>query len=126
MDRGAGSGGRPAPRPRSRINAKSEHAKAADKILEASRAVVRARSGGRCEVKLAGICTGQAQDGPHHLVPRGRARRWPGLHLPDNLVDICPPCHAEVHQDRDGEMTAAGWLRSPPPVRGLDTGGEIP
>jgi hypothetical protein len=50
--------------------------------------IVRERSGGRCEARIASICTGRATDA-HHVKMRSRG----GQHDPSNLLDVCRRCH---------------------------------
>lgn len=58
-----------------------------------NRAAVRARSGGRCEAALPGVCTVNATD-VHH-----RRRRRDGGHEVANLLDLCRACHRWAHDN---------------------------
>lgn len=80
----------------------------------ASIAVVKARSGGQCEVysyyydyrmtkeemdrredHLSVRCKNVAQPIPHHKLARSQG----GGHEPSNLIDICSQCHGWVHDN---------------------------
>lgn len=73
-------------------------------IPPTTRAAVRERSGGRCEIRAA-ECAGLAHE-QHH-----RRRRRDGGHGLSNLLDACRSCHAYAHANprvaRD-----AGWIVS--------------
>lgn len=51
----------------------------------------------------------------HHLVPRARAPRWPGLHDTKNLAALCRGCHRAIHA-----AAVPDWRRwiLPPPTSG--------
>jgi hypothetical protein len=55
------------------------------------RDTVRRRSQGQCEVRIVGVCTGQATD-LHH-----RQRRREGQHDATNALHACRRCHGRVH-----------------------------
>jgi hypothetical protein len=59
---------------------------------EASRDVVRARSNGRCEAQINGVCKRRG-DQAHHVKRRSRGRD----DSPENLLWICYACHHHVH-----------------------------
>lgn len=62
-----------------------------------ARAIVTARSGGRCEAAVENVCMGQAQS-VHH-------RRKPGrLWNPSNLLHVCG----------DGTIGCHGWIEAHP------------
>lgn len=58
-----------------------------------SRAIVEERSGGRCEVELADVCTGMLEQ-THHRQPRSRG----GGEDPANLLGLCRACHQWIHE----------------------------
>ncbi|MGE0796207.1 MAG: HNH endonuclease [Acidimicrobiia bacterium] len=60
-------------------------------IPATSRRAVAERSGGRCEVRIRGVCTGRAVH-LHHV-----QRRDGGDHSPSNLLHVCRRCHDHVH-----------------------------
>lgn len=68
-------------------------------VPDAVRALLTARSGGRCEVGLPG-CWGQATD-PHHRVTRGAGGRHGAARLRSDrlssLIDACRLCHTWIH-----------------------------
>jgi hypothetical protein len=66
---------------------------------------VRRRSRGRCEARIADVCTTYAADGPHHR----RMRSQGGPDTVENLLDLCPPCHRWVHA-HPRISYEAGWL----------------
>lgn len=68
------------------------------------RLAVRRRSGGFCEA-LTPRCRGLADHGPHHR----RMRSQGGSHDPENLLDVCDPCHRYIHH-HTAESYEAGWL----------------
>lgn len=66
---------------------------------------VRERSGGRCEVRVPGVCTGRGEQ-VHHVILRGQGgpdELW-------NLLDACAACHRYVH-DHPAESYENEWLR---------------
>ncbi|WP_409186682.1 hypothetical protein F9C11_21575 [Amycolatopsis sp. VS8301801F10] len=67
------------------------------------RAVVRARSGGTCEVRVLGVCEGRAAEWQHR-----KARSQGGEWNPANGLHTCQACHRWIHQNPT-EATAAGW-----------------
>lgn len=76
-------------------------------IGEGTRAIVRGRSGGWCEVRWGDGCT-QVGESLHHLYGRADG----GRNTSYNLVDACNWCHVEVHRpsNRD-EAVARGLIR---------------
>ena len=72
---------------------------ASQRALADAKAVVRARSGGWCEVCGSAIATQV-----HHRTARqaGGSSRNPVIHDPANLLHLCGWCHrlAEEHEDR--------------------------
>jgi 5-methylcytosine-specific restriction endonuclease McrA len=74
--------------------------------LRKARKAVRQRSGGRCEGQIASVCIGKAMHA-HHI----KRRSGQGKHDPENLVDLCAPCHEWVHANPKQSMDA-GLLRS--------------
>jgi hypothetical protein len=91
-----------------RVNAKSARRDDELAVLAASREIVRARSGGLCEIQVPGKCHTWADEGPHHI--EGRGMGGGGDHSPENLLDCCQPCHDHAHLNR-AEAEAAGWIR---------------
>lgn len=59
-----------------------------DPEYQANKRLVRRRSGGRCEIRTPGTCTGNAAQ-CDHIVPLSQG----GTHAIENLRDACPPCH---------------------------------
>lgn len=68
------------------------------------RDAVRRRSGGRCEIGVAG-CRGKA-DQVHH-----RQRRMPGNSTLDNALNVCASCHEYAHS-HPAEAIEKGWIVS--------------
>src|SRR4051812_3265828 len=64
--------------------------------LRKSKAIVRKRSGGLCEVRLPGICTGRHEE-TNHIKPRARL----GSHRPENLAGACVACHHHLTTNPD-------------------------
>jgi hypothetical protein len=76
---------------KTRLKPRSENGQSYLDELNAVRPVLRARSGGRCEAQLSG-CLGTPTV-PHHRKRRSQG----GKNNLANLIDICAPCHAWVH-----------------------------
>jgi hypothetical protein len=74
-----------------------------NEIPSKSRAVVKRRSKGRCELRVAADC-GRAAEHMHHRL----SRRFMN-HEPVNLVHICAPCHQFVHDNPQLSYTS-GWM----------------
>lgn len=66
-----------------------------DSELNRMRPVIAARSGGRCEIRIPGVCEGKARS-IHHRKPRGQG----GTNDPSNLL----------HLDGDGVAGCHGWI----------------
>ena len=77
----------------------------------AARDLVRARSGGWCEVRLPGVCLGRAAN-MHHRKNRSQGGKWAA----SNLLDLCGSgttgCHGVLTdpQGRRAEYEATGWI----------------
>lgn len=80
-----------------------------------ARPIVRARSGGVCELRIPGVCEGRATN-MHHRLEESQG----GPSDPYNLIDVCgfgnaSGCHGWVHQhpesteDEPGSYEL-GWL----------------
>jgi 5-methylcytosine-specific restriction endonuclease McrA len=82
--------GSPPPR-RTAMKAMSPRARARRRTWAAVTARAIAKSGGRCEFGIAGVCTGRAAEG-HHLLPRSQG----GADTLDNAAAVCRRCHAWV------------------------------
>lgn len=103
MKRGSG------PRSRGIANAVAKHPASTTRArflrdFRNAKAVVRARSRGRCEVDASIDCTGQAEH-THHRLPRSHPR----TNEPAHLLDVCHVCHQWVHEHPEASY-AAGWL----------------
>jgi hypothetical protein len=75
------------------------------------RPLVHARSRGRCEARIPGVCTGKATH-VHHRKLRGLGGGGGSNEL-SNLIDLCLTCHAFVHENpawakRVG-LIVSGW-----------------
>jgi hypothetical protein len=76
-----------------------------------ARKMVRARSGGRCEIQIAGICLGNAMSFHHR---KNRSQR--GIWSASNGLDLCGDgvrgCHGAVTNTngRRAEFEANGWI----------------
>lgn len=70
--------------------------KRGEPIPEETRLALWARSGGRCEIQLAG-CWRKAAD-PHHRKSRARG----GSNDLINLLAVCPHCHRAVTDHAQG------------------------
>ncbi len=77
-----------------------------DDIPSSVRKQVRERSGGACEARVEGVCTGRAVE-MHHVLPRSQG----GPHTKENLLDTCGECHDWIDAHRR-EATGLGLLRS--------------
>lgn len=63
------------------------------------RDIVHQRSGGDCEIRIAGVCLGRATNFQHRL-----AKKHGGRFLPSNGLDVCghgnlSGCHGYIHQN---------------------------
>lgn len=70
------------------------------------RAVVYARSGGGCEVRVLGACTGRAGEWQHR-----KNRSQGGTWAPSNGLHSCPACHRWIHAN-PRDAAAHGWTVS--------------
>jgi 5-methylcytosine-specific restriction endonuclease McrA len=70
-----------------------------------ARMAVAARSRGRCETHLEGVCSHEAGE-VHHVLPRSRGGND---HTLERLRHICSPCHHWVH-DNPHAARALGLL----------------
>jgi len=77
-----------------------------DPVTPEVRAEVKARSHGRCEARLLGVCTGSGQHAHH------RKLRGPGDHRAVNLLDVCLHCHDCIHAHPAKAYLAGLLLRS--------------
>ncbi|WP_158170948.1 HNH endonuclease [Rhodococcus sp. JT-3] len=83
------------------------------------RRIVKERSGGYCEVRIRGICTGRAES-VHHRKNRSQGGSW----APSNLLHLCG----------DGVRGCHGWITEHPAlsydngwaVRGCNVPAEEP
>lgn len=89
-------------RSRKPMRRQSAKAKALIPARRACQAVVRARSGGRCEVRIEGQCIGYATD-VHEILARGAGG---SITDPENCLNSCRPCHDFVteHPNRAREL----------------------
>lgn len=71
---------------------------------------VEARAGGRCEIRVEGVCTGRGVHA-HHIKPRSAGRD----DSMGNLAWCCGECHAFVHANPTWSYEH-GWLRRRGPV----------
>ena len=94
----------PAAKPRQAPRPKRDPAE-----LKASKAVVRARSRGFCEVNALG-CTGRAIHAHHK-----RRRSQGGTDAPENLAHTCRSCHNFIHSNPAWSFER-GWLLHALPV----------
>lgn len=75
-----------------------------------SRALVRERSGGDCEIRIPGRCLGRATNYQHRKNKSqcSKSERW----TPSNGLDVCGSgttgCHGFIH-DYPGISTDEGW-----------------
>jgi hypothetical protein len=97
---------KPDPEPKSKQSARVRAFNAEFQWMK--RNVIHPRSGGRCEVRIPGICTGTAES-THHRKPRKQG----GLNTEWNLVDVCGDgvrgCHGYIERNRE-RAYANGWL----------------
>jgi hypothetical protein len=92
----------PAARMTARTRAKKQTRKY-DPAEKPAREAVYSRSGGNCEIRLRGVCTGQGQEW-HHRKNRSQGGPWSA----SNGLHACRKCHAAVTDTRP-EYKAAGW-----------------
>jgi len=59
-----------------------------------SRDIVKQRSGGNCEARIAGVCTGRSSH-VHHRLRKSQG----GTDAPENLLDLCLACHGYIHSN---------------------------
>lgn len=71
-------------------------------------AVVKERSGGWCELRIEGVCTGYAAKGGHEPLLRSRGGDATD---PEEIKDACPACHRWVHRNVT-KATAMGFMIS--------------
>jgi hypothetical protein len=88
---------------RTPLRRQSERHAAGQRELARIKALLRARSGGRCEIAAPG-CTGFGAD-PHHRLARSAG----GTHALDNLLHCCGACHRFVHT-HPAEAAKRGWV----------------
>ena len=85
--------------------------------LDESRNVVRRRAHGRCEARLDG-CRGWGLHA-HHVSPRSHGVD----HSPENLLWVCGPCHAHIHdhpeESYDLGLLVHSWDQVPPAGAGV-------
>ena len=74
--------------------------------MRRSRVVVKRRSNNACEARVGLVCNTEGCHA-HHVVLRSRG----GSDEPDNLLWVCLPCHAWIH-DNPSEATALGFMAS--------------
>lgn len=58
---------------------------------QAARRIVRQRSGGVCETRIAGVCRGRAAEW-HHRKNRSQGGKW----APSNGLHLCSGCHLYI------------------------------
>lgn len=81
-----------------------------DPAWQQAKAFVHERSGGRCEGRVVGVCTGRGEH-VHHVILRSRG----GPDEPWNLVHLCLRCHDWAH-GHPAAATELGLMRSMPPT----------
>lgn len=79
----------------------SKHREGSEGAWQRAKKRVRERSGGTCEARVEGVCTGRHEH-THHVKLRSRG----GSDDPSNLCAICTPCHTWCH----AHPMAATWL----------------
>lgn len=86
-----------------------------DPEYKRNRAIVRRRSGGRCEVTENGRqCGSRDRVQCDHIIPVSQS----GTHHPDNLRDICKPHHDRKTAQEGGGYRQRGRVREKdPPVQ---------
>jgi hypothetical protein len=89
------------------VAARKPRKRAPDPITPAVTAALYERSGGHCEVRVEGVCTGWGTHRHHRLLRRH------GDHTLANLLHVCTPCHDWVHGHPKASY-AKGWLRRAP------------
>lgn len=72
------------------------------------RDLVYPRSGGWCEIQLAGVCAGRACQW-HHRLNRSQGGTWAA----SNGLHVCVPCHVYVTDGERAEAKAKGWAVAP-------------
>lgn len=72
------------------------------------RTLVYARSGRVCEIQVEDVCTGRASQW-HHRKDRTQGGTWHA----SNGLDVCPPCHRFVTEDRGDATKGPGWAVEP-------------
>lgn len=65
---------------------------------------IAARSGGRCEAGIQGVCTGYANH-VHHILRRSQG----GLGVLSNGLHVCSECHGWIHSHVKIALSM-GWL----------------
>lgn len=86
---------------------RDERRAADEELLAASREIVLRESRGVCQ-----RCHRERRLEVHHLVPRARAPRWPGLHETPNLAALCRGCHRAIHAAAVPDWRR--WILPPP------------
>jgi hypothetical protein len=78
--------------------------------MRAARSAVIARSGGRCELRVAANCA-RIVHHVHHI----RRRSQGGGDDADNLLGVCSPCHDYVHAHPDWAQRHGALVRTGDP-----------
>lgn len=102
LPRGAGLARTPFKRTRGRTKAEQR----SEWTEPNGRAVVYARSGGGCEVRVLGACTGRAAEWQHR-----KNRSQGGTWAPSNGLRVCQQCHRWIHAN-PRDAAAHGWTVS--------------
>lgn len=72
--------------------------------FEKMKPVIKKRSGGFCEARIHGVCTGRGQH-VHHRKLRGQG----GTNSEENLIHLCMACHHHAHH-AGNVAYEKGWL----------------
>lgn len=86
---GAQDASQPVKRPRATLKPQSAKARALVPLRKQTIAAVRARSGGRCEIRIEGVCDGPSCD-VHEILARSQGGSITNV---DNCLDSCRSCH---------------------------------
>lgn len=91
---------------RAPIRSLGERGRAHERRMRKLRPIVFARDGYRCRATIPGTCTEHAAQA-HHLWPSEKG----GPDVEENLLSVCDPCHAWIHNEHPTEARDLGLLR---------------
>jgi hypothetical protein len=91
--------------PKRKKRSNRRHRQGSEGAWQRAKKRVRERSGGACEARVEGVCTGRHEH-THHVKLRSRG----GSDDPSNLKGVCNACHRYIH-DNSLIATELGLMR---------------